>query len=226
MRSRFVPGIVIGVLVAAGAVLWWALGGGAGRIDVPAAVAEPCATWAADMPRYFPSEPPPGWSETLVINVNGRLYVFGPIEGHLWRVIGNGERICGLHYNTMRHSASAVADGMLLYVVEGVRADMPVPWDETPQPEEPYRILEYVLDIAPAEWLATRPPEAGYVYWRSAYDAAARVAVPAGYWLRHVAVMDFRFDEGDPTGGYPFTHDVRRGVDTQFAPKIKFDAGP
>lgn len=218
-------GILVGIVVLVGVVgaLWPSA---SQKIDVPEEVGVLCATWVAEMPAIYPEDPPEGWAAVLRRNIDGRIYLFGPIEGHYFRFLEDEEHICGVHYNTDKHSASAEPDGALLYVVEGVWAELPIAWDETPQPEEPYRVNEIVLSDAPQEWLDTAPDEPGYVYYRTMYDPRTREAVPIGYWLRHTAIYDFRFDFGDPTGGYEFTHDVVRGIDLEFAPKVKIDAGP
>lgn len=216
--------VVVAVLAGLASLLW---PGRSQTIDVPEVVGDSCAAWAADMPAFYPDDPPEGWAAVLRRNLDGQMYLFGPIEGHYWRFIDDEEtQICGVHYNPDQSTASAEPEGALLYVVEGTWAELPLSWAEMPQPDEPYRVYEVLLDDAPQNWIATAPDAPGYVYWRGMYDPRLRTAIPVGYWLRHVAIKDFRFDFGDPTGGYAFTHDVMRGIDLEFAPKIKIDAGP
>lgn len=215
--------LAVVILVGVAGLLW---PGNSKQIDVPDVVGDPCAGWMADLPAIYPEDPPEGWAAVLRRNIGGQTYLFGPIEGHYFRFADDEEHICGVHYNPNKSTASAEPDGALLYVLEGVWAELPLDWEDTPQPDEPYRVNEVLLNEAPPEWLATAPDQPGYVYWRGMYDPRLREAIPVGYWLRHIAIYDFRFDFGDPTGGYEFTHDVARGIDLDFAPKIKIDAGP
>lgn len=220
------PALLILAAAAVGAAVLLARPRTVGSLT-PSEVEEPCASWAAQAPLHDPGRPPEGWSTLLRLRRDGRDLIFGPVVGHYWRLAGpGGERICGLHYNTGRTSASAEHRSVLLYVVEGRAGGLPVSEEETPQPEPPYREADRLSAEAPSDWLARRPAEPGFVYWRSAYDPRSRAAVPEGFWLRHTALFDFVFDMGDPSGGYPFTHSVRRGIDAQFAPKFVFDAGP
>lgn len=229
IRSRIAYG-VMAVLIGAGVGMagwWWQAQRQMGRaIDVPGYVSEPCASWFREVPPYDAGKPPSGWTSTLVQRIEGEQVVFGRIPGHYWRLTPDPNVVCGLHYNTGHTSASGEHPDALLYLVEGRLASLPLERNETPQPDEPWRVREELLEDAPVAWTQTAPEEPGYVYWRSYYHPGRRTAEPVGYWLRHVAFSTFTFDNGHADGNYAFTHRVEPGIDLRFAPKINFDAGP
>ncbi len=226
-RSWISVGAMAALIGAAvGLAGWWWFGPRQGSVAVPGYVEEPCATWFRDVPRYDPGAPPNGWTRLIVGTMDGEQIVYGNIPGHYWRLTPDPDVICGLHYNTGHTSATGEHSDALLYIVEGRRAGLPLERSETPQPEEPWRVREELLEEAPVAWTETAPEEPGYVYWRSFYHPRERTAAPVGYWLRHIAVSSFTFDNGQDGGEYAFTHSVRPGIDLEFAPKLNFDAGP
>lgn len=201
------------VLIAAALVLSRGIGG------PPSA----CEAWARSAPRYDPRRAPEGWNRTLAFSYEGDELRFGGIHGHYWRWLDQEEgRICGLHYNTDKVHASGVDDGRLLYAVEGRLVRLPIPEDQVPQPAEEGAVLQVLTGDVPLIWLG-EPQPPGYVYWHSAYTEQNRASA-VGFWLKHTALIAFTFDMGGEPG-YPFTRDVKPGVDLAYAPKLNFDRG-
>jgi len=206
-------GVAAVVLIGSGLVLSHVLSG----------TAASCERWARSAPAYDPRSAPEGWSRILTFTYEGETLRFGGIHGHYWRWLDEDEgRICGLHYNTDKIHASGVDDGRLLYAVEGRLVRLPIPDDQVPQPVEEEAVLQLLTGDVPLTWLGEpRPP--GYVYWHGAYTEQNRASA-VGFWLKHTALIAFTFDMGGEPG-YPFTHDVKPGVDLLYAPKLNFDRG-
>jgi len=184
---------------------------------------ESCEQWARSAPPFDPRTPPEGWQRIVAFTYEGELLRFGGIHGHYWRWLDPEEgRICGLHYNTDKVHASGVADGRLLYAVEGYLVRLPIPEGQVPQPEQEGVVLQLLTGDVPLAWLGEpRPP--GYVYWHGAYTEENR-ASSVGFWLKHTALIAFTFDMGGEPG-YPFVHEVKPGVDLAYPPKLNFDRG-
>lgn len=202
-------------------VWWWQDSKG---IAVPEHISELCARWFEDVPLNDPGHPPEGWVRSFIRTFDGDQLIYGPVPAHYWRQTDDPNFVCGLHYNTGHTSARGKDGTALLYLVEGRLSRLPIERTQTPQPDEPWRVLEVLVPEAPEEWRRTAPDEPGYVYWRSFYNPRTRTAEPFGFWLRHTAIRTFVFDNGE--ADYPFTHYVEPGIDMEFAPKINFDAGP
>lgn len=182
-----------------------------------------CVSWARSAPAYDPRREPEGWSRILTVPYEGETLRFGGIHGHYWRWLDRDEgRICGLHYNTDKIHATGVDDGRLLYAVEGYLVRLPIPEEQVPQPEQEAAVLQLLTGDVPLTWLG-EPRAAGYVYWHGTYTEQNRASA-VGFWLKHTALIAFTFDMGGEPG-YPFTHDVKPGVDLQYAPKLNFDRG-
>jgi hypothetical protein len=68
-------------------------------------------------------------------------------------------------------------------------------------------------------------PQDEYRHFHSCYDGQGPVL--AGLWIRHKGNASFTYVMGGRVGpDSPLYHEVRPGIDRQFAKIMEFDAGP
>ena len=188
------------------------------------------AVLAAECGRGRPAEVeldiPRGYMPTLMVEREGRLYSFGPFVGYYFRPQDPRDlsRLRFVCFNEGGfYSADAVKNDRLF---EGEAILVSLPEIGVKPPSGPERIEPVFFEEAPAAWLETRPePPNEFVHFHSCYDA--RGPALRGYWLRHKAVVDFTYDMGGRVGpDSPLYHEVRKGVDKNFARIVEFDSGP
>lgn len=168
---------------------------------------------------------PRGYMARLEINLDGRLYGFGPFVGYYFKPDDPADlsRLRLVCFNEERFYTKDLPRNAKLFEGEAVLATLP----ETgrPLPSGEARIQPVFFSQAPPEWLETRPaPQDEFLHFHSLHDAQG----PArhGYWLRHVAVAAFTYDMGGRVGpDSPLHHEVRPGVDRDFAKIVEFDRG-
>lgn len=168
---------------------------------------------------------PHGYMARLEQVYDGGMIGFGPFVGYYFRPedpkdLGRLQFVC---FNENRFYSSDMPAGAKLYEGTAVRTTLPLADIAIPTSE---RINPLFFPEAPAIWRDSRPePQDVFVHFHSAYNAAGPVRT--GYWLRHVAVADFTYDMGGRVGKEsPLYHQVRKGVDRDFARIIEFDRGP
>ena len=169
---------------------------------------------------------PRGYMPTLTVEQGGRLYNFGPFVGYYFRPENPQDlsRLQFVCFNEGGFYSSNAAINEKLFVGEAILVSFP---DTGVQPlSGSERIQPVFYEDAPAEWLETRPePQSEFVHFHSCYDAQGPVLY--GYWLRHRAVVDFIYDMGGRVGpDSPLYHQVRKGMDKNFARIVEFDSGP
>ena len=169
---------------------------------------------------------PRGYLPTLTVEWEGRLCRFGPFVGYYFRPENPQDlsRLGFVCFNEAGFYSSNAARNERLFEGEAILVSFPDIGIKTPSGSE--RIQPVFFHNAPAEWLETRPePQGEFVHFHSCYDAQGPVL--CGYWLRHKAVSDFTYDMGGRVGpDSPLYHQVRKGVDTDFARIVEFDRGP
>jgi len=169
---------------------------------------------------------PRGYMPTLTIEQEGRLYGFGPFVGYYFRPEDPQDlsRLQFVCFNEGGFYSSNAAINGKLFVGEAVLVSFPNTGVQPPTGSE--RIQPVFYEDAPAAWLQTRPePQSEFVHFHSCYDA--RGPVLRGYWLRHRAMANFTYEMGGRVGpDSPLYHEVRKGVDKDFARIIEFDSGP
>ncbi len=169
---------------------------------------------------------PRGYMSTLRVEQEGRLYSFGPFVGYYFRP-ENPQDLCRLRFVCFNEGGFYSSDAAInerLFEGEAILVSLPDIGIKPPTGSE--RIQPVFFEDAPAEWLETRPePQSDFVHFHSCYDAQGPVL--GGYWLRHRGVVDFTYDMGGRVGpDSPLYHEVRKGVDKDFARIVEFDNGP
>jgi hypothetical protein len=169
---------------------------------------------------------PRGYMPTLTVEREGRLYRFGPFVGYYFRPEDPQDlsRLRFVCFNEGGFYSSKAAKNERLFEGEAILVSLPDTGIKPPSDSE--RIKPVFFEDAPAEWLKTRPePQNEFVHFHSCYDAQGPVL--RGYWLRHRAVADFTYDMGGRVGpNSPLYHEVRKGLDKDFARIVEFDSGP
>jgi hypothetical protein len=172
-----------------------------------------------------PPEIPHGFSATLQVVRDGRLYRFGPFVGYYFRPIEPDDlsRVEFVCFNERGFYASDMPAGAKLFIGGAVLAELePI---EGAIPEDGDHIRPVFFDEAPQAWLENRPkPQDEFVHFHSMHDATG--AVFLGYWLRHEGVADFTYDMGGRVDrSSPLWHEVQTGPDRRFPRIIEFDFG-
>jgi len=172
------------------------------------------------------AEPPRGAVERLIVEHGSRVYRFGPFVGYYFKPVQSGDltRLEFWCYNEEQFYTRDRPEGTLLFQGEAVLTCLPEPAPLQPPQGQRMRPV-FDQDIVQA-WRATRPePQEEFTHFHSCYNAAGAVA--CGYWLRHEAVTEFTYDMGGRVGpSSPLYHEVRPGVDREFAAIVEFDTGP
>lgn len=169
---------------------------------------------------------PRGYMAILTVEQEGRVYGFGPFVGYYFRP-GDPHDLSRLRFvcfNEGGFYSAEAAKNERLFEGEAILVSLPDIGVKPPSGSE--RIQPVFFGDAPAAWLETRPePQNEFVHFHSCYDA--RGPVLRGYWLRHKGVVDFTYDMGGRVGpDSPLYHEVRKGVDRDFARIVEFDSGP
>ena len=188
------------------------------------------ALWAGGCTPAPPGEVdlkiPRGFVSSLEIKVDGRLCRFGPFVGYYFRPEDPKDlsRLRFLCFNEKGFYTKDVARNAQLFEGEAILVTLTDTGSSLPSEGE--RIHPLLFSEAPPQWLETRPePQDEFVHFHSCYDAQGPVRY--GYWLRHVAVTDFTYNMGERVGpDSPLFHQVRTGVDRNFARIVEFDRGP
>lgn len=166
-----------------------------------------------------------GYVPFLEVEVEGRLYGFGPFVGYYFKPErpGSLDRVVFICNNERSFYTRDLPAGARLFTGSGVLTELPETGAESPG--QTVRIRPVFFPQAPKGWLATRPePQGEYPHFHSLHDAGGPVLI--GYWLRHVAQADFTYDMGGRVGpSSPLYHKVKKGVDKDFARIIEFDRG-
>jgi hypothetical protein len=173
-------------------------------------------------------EIPRGYVSRLEVVHEGRRYRFGPFVGYYFRP-QNPDDLEDLHFvvfNQDRFYTLDLPADARLFEGRAVFATLPDVGRTLPGAEAEQRIHPVFSGQIPQQWLKTRPsPAEEYLHFHSCYDA--RGAVRYGYWLRHVATAGFTYDMGGRVGtDSPLYHEVKAGVDRDFARIVEFDRGP
>jgi hypothetical protein len=168
---------------------------------------------------------PRGYVDFLEVEVEGRLYGFGPFVGYYFRPEkpGSLERVAFICNNERSYYTKDLPEGARLFRGSGVLTRLPDMGLEPPG--QAPRIRPVFFPQAPKEWLATRPaPQDEYPHFHSLHDRGGPAYI--GYWLRHVAETDFTYDMGGRVGpSSPLYHKVKKGVDRDFPRIVEFDKG-
>ena len=169
---------------------------------------------------------PRGYMSTLRVEQKDRLYSFGPFVGYYFRPENPQDlsRLRFVCFNEGGFYSSDAAINERLFEGEAILVSLPGIGIKPPTGSE--RIQPVFFEYAPAEWLETRPePQSDFIHFHSCYDAQGSVL--RGFWLRHRAMADFTYDMGGRVGpDSPLYHEVRKGVDKDFARIVEFDNGP
>jgi hypothetical protein len=169
---------------------------------------------------------PRGYMPQLMVEREGRVYGFGPFVGYYFRPEDPQDisRLRFLCFNEGGFYSADAAKNQRLFEGEAILVSLPDIGVKPLSGSE--RIQPLFFEDAPAAWLETRPePASEYVHFHSCYDVQGPVI--RGYWLRHEAVTDFTYDMGGRVGpDSPLYHEVRKGVDKDFARIVEFDRGP
>ncbi len=184
-----------------------------------------CTAPAEETTDPVPLEIPHGYLHQLEIETDGRLIRFGPFVGYYFkpenpkdltrlRFVCFNER--GFYSSDMPENAKLFEGDAVLQTLE--KKDVAIP--------ESLRINPIFFPDAPEAWRNARPePKEEYLHFHSCHDAGGHVWT--GYWLRHVATAAFTYDMGGRVGAKsPLYHQLKPGVDTEFARIIEFDRGP
>ena len=166
---------------------------------------------------------PPGYQPTLEVVAGDHLYEFGPFVGYYFKPQKDMRKLKLICFNERGFYASDMPVNAKLFEGEAVLTKLPGQPDRVPHGGG--RITPVFFHQAPAKWLATRPrPQDEFLHFHSTHDANG--ATLLGYWIRHQASETFTYDMGGRVGpGSPLYHQVRPGVDLNFARIIEFDRG-
>ncbi len=169
---------------------------------------------------------PKDYVTRIEIHLDGKTLGFGPFVGYYLRpkTPGDNRRLNFICLNERQFYTRDLPADALLFTGDAVFVTLPDVGRSLPRGEG--RIQPIFFADAPAEWLAARPaPQEEFVHFHSCYDDTSPVL--QGYWLRHVAAADFLYDMGGRVGPKsPLYHEVRKGIDRDFARIVEFDRGP
>jgi len=183
----------------------------------------------ADPPETPAEKPsvPHGYVRQLEVQVDDRIFSFGPFVGYYFKPARNGDltRLHFICFNERSFYTRDLPPNARLFEGEAQWRQLADNGHPIPAAEG-RRIVPVFFPDAPDEWVDSRPnPKDAYLHFHSAYDGGG--AVRYGYWLRHVALDAFTYDMGGRvTSDSPLYHAVRPGPDTGFARIIEFDHGP
>jgi hypothetical protein len=184
-----------------------------------------CSGGPPDDPGNVELKPPKGYMSVLSLELDGVRYDFGPFVGYYFRP-EDPEDLTKLRFvcfNERNFYTLDLPENALLYEGTAVLEEL----SSIPEaiPLQGGRIRPVFFDEAPEAWLQSRPePRDEYVHFHSCRNAAGPSFY--GFWIRHVAAADFTYDMGGRVGpDSPLFHEVKKGVDRDFARIVEFDFG-
>lgn len=182
------------------------------------------ASCGSDGPGIVELMVPPGYQPTMQLLVDGTMYSFGPFVGYYFKPEPGLKRARLVCFNERGFYASDMPTNALLFRGDAVLRRLPGSKADLPQGQG--RIVPIFFKQAPDRWLQTRPsPVDEYLHFHSLHNAAGPAML--GYWLRHRAEEAFTYDMGGRVGpDSPLYHNVKPGLDKDFARIIEFDKGP
>ena len=186
-----------------------------------------CKDTTTEVKASQPLEVPRGYVKVLQIEIEDKVFGFGPFVGYYFKPTQNTDltRLDFVCFNERSFYTTDLEENSLLYKGTAIFQQLPETGTLV-RISSDQRITPIFFQNAPPQWINSRPePREEFVHFHSAYNHSG--AVNAGYWIKHVAQASFIYNMGGRVRPEsPLYHEVTSGVDRTFARIIEFDRGP